>query len=79
MKAHHPRRVLTAAALVGLTALVATGCGSAPDSVGGQDSKAAKAESAADLGGMEKLVAAAERRASSTSTPSRRTGPTTAR
>nr|WP_203665904.1 extracellular solute-binding protein [Streptomyces parvus] len=52
---------MTAAALVGLTALVATGCGSAPDSAGGQNSKAAKAESAADLGGMEKLVAAAEK------------------
>ncbi|CAM5727792.1 ABC transporter substrate-binding protein [Streptomyces badius] len=61
MKAHHPRRVLTAAALVGLTALVATGCGSAPDNAGGRDSKAAEAESAADLGGMEKLVAAAEK------------------
>ncbi|MFH9558283.1 extracellular solute-binding protein [Streptomyces globisporus] len=61
MKAHHPRRVLTAAALAGLTALVATGCGSAPDNAGGQNSKAAKAESAADLGGMEKLVAAAEK------------------
>ncbi|MEU3707671.1 extracellular solute-binding protein [Streptomyces anulatus] len=61
MKAHHPRRVLTAAALAGLTALVATGCGSAPDDAGAKNSKAAKAESAAALGGMEKLVAAAEK------------------
>ncbi len=61
MKAHHPRRVLTAAALAGLTALVATGCGSAPDDEGAKNSKAAKAESAAALGGMEKLVAAAEK------------------
>lgn len=61
MKAHHPRRVLTAAALAGITALVATGCGSAPDDDGAKNSKAAKAESAAALGGMEKLVAAAEK------------------
>ncbi|MHC0433914.1 extracellular solute-binding protein [Streptomyces sp. O3] len=60
MKAHHPRRVLTAAAIAGLTAVVATGCGSAPEN-DAKDSKAATAESAADLGGMEKLVEAAEK------------------
>ncbi|MER7697286.1 MULTISPECIES: extracellular solute-binding protein [unclassified Streptomyces] len=61
MKAHHPRRALTAAALAGLTVLVAAGCGSAPDDAGARNSEAAKAESAADLGGMEELVAAAEK------------------
>ncbi|MEU0101501.1 extracellular solute-binding protein [Streptomyces sp. NPDC006267] len=61
MKAHRPRRALTAAALAGLTVLVAAGCGSAPDDAGAGNSEAAKAESAADLGGMEELVAAAEK------------------
>ncbi|MEN8650116.1 extracellular solute-binding protein [Streptomyces sp. 21So2-11] len=42
------------------TATLATSCGAAPDTVGG-GSKAATAGSAADLGGMDKLVAAAEK------------------
>lgn len=48
------------AALVALSAAVVTGCGSAPES-DAKNSKAAKAESAADLGGMKQLVAAAEK------------------
>ncbi|WP_415952094.1 ABC transporter substrate-binding protein [Streptomyces sp. KLOTTS4A1] len=60
MKAPQPRRFLTAAAIAAVSAVVVTGCGSAPDD-GGQDSAAAKATSAADLGGMDKLVEAAKK------------------
>lgn len=66
MKAdHHSRRssrrsrfLATSAAAVTLSVAVA-GCGSAPDQ--GADSKAGKARSAADLGGMDKLVKAAKK------------------
>ncbi|WP_435812439.1 ABC transporter substrate-binding protein [Streptomyces smyrnaeus] len=65
MKAdHHSRRsrrsrLLAAAAAAVTLSAVATGCGSAPAQ--GSDSKAAKARSAADLGGMDKLVEAAKK------------------
>lgn len=62
MKVDHRSRgtrlVTAATAVVALSAVVA-GCGSAPDQ--GADSKAGKATSAADLGGMDKLVKAAKK------------------
>ncbi|MFC7309840.1 extracellular solute-binding protein [Streptomyces monticola] len=54
------RRALTAAVCALATAAVATGCGSAP-TADAQNSKAGKAASAADLGGLDKLVAAAKK------------------
>ncbi|MDF4250926.1 extracellular solute-binding protein [Streptomyces sp. WMMB303] len=62
MKADHlsrRSRLLTAAAAVVTLSAAATGCGSAPAQ--GSDSEASKARSAADLGGMDKLVAAAKK------------------
>ncbi|MGP3975525.1 ABC transporter substrate-binding protein [Streptomyces sp. 8N114] len=62
MKAHHHSRrsrLLAAAAAAVTLSAVATGCGSAPAQ--GSDSKAGKAGSAADLGGMDKLVKAAKK------------------
>ena len=61
MKAHHRRRTLTAAAAFAVTVAVG-GCGAAPaQSV---NSKAAKARSADDFGGMRELVAAARKEGS---------------
>lgn len=54
-----PRRSLLFATAAVATAALAAGCGSAPESVAAA-SKAAQAKSAADLGGMDKLVAAAK-------------------
>ncbi|MDI3389959.1 extracellular solute-binding protein [Streptomyces sp. B-S-A8] len=51
---------MTVAACALVTAVAATGCGAAP-SADAQNSKAGKARSAADLGGMDKLVAAAKK------------------
>ncbi|MGP3987443.1 extracellular solute-binding protein [Streptomyces sp. 3N207] len=62
MKAHHHSRrsrLLAAAAAAVTLSAVATGCGSAPAQ--GSDSKAGKADSAADLGGMDELVKAAKK------------------
>lgn len=61
MKAHHRRRTLAAAAALAAT-VAAGGCGAAPaQSV---NSKAAKARSAGDFGGMRELVAAARKEGS---------------
>ncbi|MDI3421738.1 extracellular solute-binding protein [Streptomyces luteolus] len=63
MKAYRPRgsrRAVTVAACALVTAVAAAGCGAAP-TADAQDSKAGKARSAADLGGLDKLVAAAKK------------------
>ncbi|MDQ8705771.1 extracellular solute-binding protein [Streptomyces sp. LHD-70] len=63
MKAYRPRgarRAVTVAACALVTAVAATGCGAAP-TADAQNSKAGKARSAADLGGLDKLVAAAKK------------------
>jgi putative spermidine/putrescine transport system substrate-binding protein len=56
------RLTVTAVAAIALTAVSA--CGSPPSKSGGSDSDAATATSAADLGGMDKLVAAAKKEGS---------------
>ncbi|MFM9367000.1 extracellular solute-binding protein [Streptomyces sp. Da 82-17] len=63
MKAYRPRgsrRALTVAACALVTAAAATGCGAAP-TADAQNSKAGKARSAADVGGLDKLAAAAKK------------------
>ncbi|WP_312866413.1 extracellular solute-binding protein [Streptomyces boluensis] len=64
MKAYRPRGSRRAATIavcaVSALAALATGCGAAP-TADAQNSKAGKAGSAADLGGMDKLVAAAKK------------------